>query len=252
MDSVTVEICCGSYYDALSAFRGGAHRIELNSALFLGGLTPSLSELILTKQNTSLKVIAMVRPRGAGFCYGPEDFEQMMMDCRLMMEHGADGIAFGCLNPDFSIQTDQTGQMISLIKSFHGEAVFHRAFDCVKDPFVSARQLISLGADRILTSGLKNTAPEGWRNLKGLNRTFGDQIEILAGSGINAGNAGDLVEKTGITQIHSSCKCWHLDPTTAADGVTYQYAGAGHDMEYEAVSEELVRALIQSVKQEEE
>lgn len=64
-----IEICCGSYEDALAAYRGGAKRIELNSALHLGGLTPSLGALLLTKEHTDLKVIAMVRPRGAGFHY---------------------------------------------------------------------------------------------------------------------------------------------------------------------------------------
>lgn len=62
-----VEICCGGYEDALAAYRGGAKRIELNSALYLGGLTPSVGTLLLTKQHTDLKVIVMVRPRGAGF-----------------------------------------------------------------------------------------------------------------------------------------------------------------------------------------
>ena len=52
-----VEICCGSYEDALNAYKGKAKRIELNSALYLGGLTPSLASLKLTKKNTNLKVI---------------------------------------------------------------------------------------------------------------------------------------------------------------------------------------------------
>ena len=72
-----IEICCGSYEDALAAYRAGAKRIELNSALHLGGLTPSLGTLRLVKQNTDLKVIVMVRPRGAGFCYSEADFEMI-------------------------------------------------------------------------------------------------------------------------------------------------------------------------------
>lgn len=68
MDRV-IEICCGSYEDAINAYRGGAKRIELNSALYLGGLTPSIATLELIKRNTDLEVICMVRPRGAGFCY---------------------------------------------------------------------------------------------------------------------------------------------------------------------------------------
>lgn len=88
-----VEICCGSYEDALNAYRGGASRIELNSALHLGGLTPSLASLVLTKKHTDLKVITMIRPRGAGFCYSEDEFEVMKADTLLMMEHGADGVA---------------------------------------------------------------------------------------------------------------------------------------------------------------
>ena len=64
-----IEICCGSYQDALVAYKAGAKRIELNCALELGGLTPSVSSLKLVKQNCDLDVICMVRPRGAGFCY---------------------------------------------------------------------------------------------------------------------------------------------------------------------------------------
>ena len=75
-----IEICCGSYEDALAASRGGAERIELNCALALGGLTPSVGCLRLVKKNTALKVISMVRPRGAGFCYTETEAEQMFED----------------------------------------------------------------------------------------------------------------------------------------------------------------------------
>lgn len=98
--NLEVEICCGSYYDTLQAWKGGAKRVELNSALHLGGLTPSLGTLRQVKKNTGLKVICMVRPRGAGFCYNMEDFEVMLEDAHILLENGADGIAFGCLTAD--------------------------------------------------------------------------------------------------------------------------------------------------------
>ena len=98
-----IEICCGSYEDALNAYYGRAKRIELNSALHLGGLTPSIASLKLTKKNTNLKIITMIRPRGAGFCYNDIEFEVMKEDARCMLENKADGIAFGCLNQDGSI-----------------------------------------------------------------------------------------------------------------------------------------------------
>ena len=83
-----IEICCGSYEDALNAYHGGAKRIELNNALHLGGLTPSLATLKLTKKNTNLKVITMVRPRGAGFCYNEIEFEVMKEDAKSLLENG--------------------------------------------------------------------------------------------------------------------------------------------------------------------
>ena len=71
---VVVEICCGSYYDAKQAALGGAKRIELNAALMLGGLTPTAATVAMVKEDLDVKVISMVRPRGAGFCYLDEEF----------------------------------------------------------------------------------------------------------------------------------------------------------------------------------
>ena len=156
-----VEICCGSYEDALNAYYGRAKRIELNSALHLGGLTPAIASLKVTKKSTNLKIITMIRPRGAGFCYNDIEFEVMKEDARCMLENKADGIAFGCLNQDGSINEKQTKEMIDIIKEYQGEVVFHRAFDCVADPYASIELLIHLGVDRILTSGLKPKAMDG-------------------------------------------------------------------------------------------
>ncbi|MDD6885439.1 MAG: copper homeostasis protein CutC, partial [Solobacterium sp.] len=152
----TLEICAGSYYDALEACKGQADRIELNSALHLGGLTPSLASLILTKTSTDLKVICMVRPRGGGFCYGEADTQTMYADAKLLLENGADGIAFGFLNEDYTIDIPKTEHMVSIIKQYNKEAVFHRAFDCTDDPYSSIETLIKLKIDRVLTSGQRN------------------------------------------------------------------------------------------------
>lgn len=244
-----VEICCGSYYDAKQAFLGGARRIELNSALHLGGLTPSLATLLLTKKHTDLKVICMVRPRGAGFFYHDEDFETMKEDCRILMKHGADGIAFGCLHQDGTIHEKQTKELVQIIKKYHGEAIFHRAFDCVKDPFSSIETLIDLNVDRVLTSGLQNKAIEGIPLLKKLQETYGDKIEILAGSGINAKNALTIMKETGIDQVHSSCKDWLEDVTTSCNHVSYAYASLPYQDCYEIVSQTLVKQLVESIKE---
>lgn len=242
-----IEVCCGSYDDALASYRGGAKRIELNSALYLGGLTPSLASLILTKKNTDLKVIAMVRPRAAGFCYTNEEFETMKLDVTLMLENGADGIAFGCLTDDGEIDVKQTKEIVDIIKSFNKEVVFHRAFDCVRDVDKAMNILIELGVDRVLTSGLKPKAMDGIEMIKYLQDKYGDRIEILAGSGMNASNAKEMMKKTGISQVHSSCKGYRSDSTTSGKFVNYCYAGEPHQNDYDVVDEELVRKIVNSI-----
>lgn len=242
-----VEICCGSYEDALNAYRGGASRIELNSGLHLGGLTPSLGTLILTKENTDLEVMVMIRPRGAGFHYTHDEFRVMKRDAIVMLEHGADGIVFGCLDETGKIDQKRTGQLVEIAEEFQSIAVFHRAFDCVQDPFEAIETLIDLGVDRVLTSGLAAKAMDGSDVIKKLQEKYGDQIEILAGSGINATNAKELMDKTGIMQVHSSCKDWVKDPTTGTDLVSFGYAKQPHIMDYDVVSEALVKKIVESI-----
>lgn len=47
---ILLEICCGSAEDAILACRAGAERVELNSDLFHGGLTPTLGSLLTVKK----------------------------------------------------------------------------------------------------------------------------------------------------------------------------------------------------------
>ena len=243
-----VEICCGSFYDALQAAEGGAKRIELNSALMLGGLTPSTATLKLVKQNIpDLKVITMVRPRGAGFCYSKEEFQVMEAECLELLEAGADGIAFGCLKADGNLDVEKNNRLLSLIKMYNKEAVFHRAFDIVSDPFKTMEALIEMGVDRVLTSGLQEKAMEGAALIKRLQERYGNQIEILAGSGINVSNARKLMDETGIWQVHSSCKEWITDPTTKANGVSYSIVSGELEMKYDVVSSELVKRLLAAI-----
>ena len=239
------EVCAGSVQDCINAQLGGADRVELNSALHLGGLTPSLAMLKLVKEKTSLKVICMDRPRAAGFCYDDVEIETMFEDAKILLENGADGISFGFLNSDATINVTETKKMVELIHQYQKEAVFHRAFDCVDDPMHAIKQLIDCGVDRILTSGLQPTAIQGASVLEKLQSEFGDQIELLAGSGINANNIRVLNEQTGLHQFHGSCKEWCKDPTTTVGNVSYAY----HESDdYDCVSLEKVKSIVQELR----
>ena len=239
------EVCAGSVQDCINAQLGGADRVELNSALHLGGLTPSLAMLKLVKEKTSLKVVCMDRPRAAGFCYDDVEIETMFEDAKILLENGADGISFGFLNSDATINVTETKKMVELIHQYQKKAVFHRAFDCVDDPMHAIKQLIDCGVDRILTSGLQPTAMQGASVLEKLQSEFGDQIELLAGSGINANNIRALKEQTGLHQFHGSCKEWCKDPTTTVGNVSYAY----HESDdYDCVSLEKVRSIVQELR----
>ena len=239
------EVCAGSVQDCINAQLGGADRVELNSALHLGGLTPSLAMLKLVKEKISLKVICMDRPRAAGFCYDDVEIETMFEDAKILLENGADGISFGFLNSDATINETETKKMVELIHQYQKEAVFHRAFDCVDDPMHAIKQLIDCGVDRILTSGLQPTALQGSSVIAKLQSEFGNQIELLAGSGINANNIRALKGQTGLHQFHGSCKEWCKDPTTTVGNVSYAY----HESDdYDCVSLEKVRSIVQELR----
>lgn len=239
-----VEVCAGSYEDCLAADHGGADRVELNSALALGGLSPTEATLKAVKRDTDLNVICMVRPRAAGFHYNDLEKKIMFEEARSFLENGADGIAFGFLEEDGQIDQDATRKMIELIHRYGKEAVFHSAIDVTPDYEKAFELLCEFGADRVLTSGQMPKAMEGIEQIAAMQKKFGDQIQILAGSGMNASNAREMIEKTGIHQIHSSCKSYAADPTTTGTAVTYAYLDGEHHDDYDVVSEELVRNLV--------
>ena len=193
-----LEICCGSFEDVKTAWQNGADRVELNSALYLGGLTPSTANLICAKEQCSIPIVTMVGRRGGGFCYSQDEYETMLLDARILLEHGADGIAFGFLTEDHAIHRNRTQEMIDLIHSAGKEAVFHRAFDCVAQQERAVEALILLGADRILTSGGSPDVWSGRTQLQKLQSQYGKEITFLAGSGVNAQNVKALMEYTRI------------------------------------------------------
>jgi len=208
---ILIEVCCGSVDDAVEAERGGADRVELNSAVFLGGLTPSLGSIIEAKKKLDIPVMVMIRPRAGGFCYTQSEMEVMLRDAKLAVEHGADGLVFGILTSDGSVDTERCNRIIELAQG--RQSVFHRAFDVTPDPLKALDQLIDIGLSRVLTSGQEKTAPEGIELIKNLIAHAGDRIEILPGSGLRPQNIRSFVEQTKAKQVHFSAFGQKLDPS---------------------------------------
>ena len=245
MAEILLEICCGSSEDAIEAARGGADRVELCSALFLGGLTPSLGSLLEVKHQAGVPVIAMNRPRQAGFCYSATEFAVMERDAELLLEHGADGVVFGILNGDGTIDTTRTRALRQRLGS--RQAVFHRAFDVTPDPFRALEELIDLGITRVLTSGQRNGALEAVALIRQLMERAAGRIEVLPGAGIELGNVRQFVAETRATQIHMTAFAEQHDPSTLGNPAIQFGAPSGPP---ESVFEQTDRDLVRRVKEE--
>lgn len=211
---ILLEIAIGSVEDAITAESGGADRVELNSALALGGLTPSLGLLVQTRGAVKVPIIAMARPRPSGFFYSDREFQVMLQDVELLLAHGADGIAFGVLTDHGEIDVPRCRKLVDMIGT--REAVFHRAFDVTGDPCRALEQLIDLGIRRVMTSGQEGSAPKGIRRIAQLVEQSRGRIEILPAAGINARTLAVILAETGCDQVHASLRGQREDPSTRA------------------------------------
>jgi copper homeostasis protein len=137
-----LEICCGSFEDALAAEAGGADRIELCSALFLGGLTPSAATIQQTGLHLHKPFVVIVRPRASGFCYSPTEMKVIERDAEFALENGASGIVVGVLREDGHVDVARCRQLRNIAQG--KQAVFHRAFDVVPDPFRALEEIIDI------------------------------------------------------------------------------------------------------------
>jgi copper homeostasis protein len=243
MANILLEICCGSIDDAIQAEKGGADRVELCSALFLGGLTPSVGTIQEAKTRLKIPVMVMVRPRGGGFCYTEAEIASMERDAEAAIDSAADGVVFGILQADGKIDAKRTKRMRQLIGK--RQAVFHRAFDVTPDPFKALEQLVDLGITRILTSGQKDTVPEGTELIAKLIERAGKRIEILpGGGGLRPFNMREIMDKTGCRQVHMTAWGAVRDSSThARPEVTF--GGALHPPEdqYDVTDAKLVREI---------
>jgi len=199
------EICANGVESCIAAQDGGADRVELCAGIPEGGTTPSYGEIKTARKvllSTRLHII--IRPRGGDFLYSKLELQRMVEDIDISKELGADGVVFGCLKPDGSIDMEACHILMEHTKGLN--ATFHRAFDRCKEPEKALEQLVELGFTRVLTSGKMATAAEGVDLLKRLNQQADGRISILAGCGINEKNIREIFEKTQIHEFHFSAR----------------------------------------------
>ena len=174
--------------------------MELCAGLVEGGTTPSMGTLGLVLERAGIDTVVLVRPRGGDFLYAPEDLDTILRDVAVVRASGAYGIATGALTPEGSVDVRA---MESIMEAAGPLSVtFHRAFDMVRDPAEALETLIGLGVDRVLTSGLERSVPEGKGLIRELVQRAGRRISIMPGGGLREESLRGIVEETGVREVH--------------------------------------------------
>ena len=200
----TLEVCIDSYASALTAKSAGADRIEVCSALNAGGLTPCYGLIEQVSTLTHVEKVAMIRPRCGDFVYTEEELATMKIDVQLVKAKGFDGIVVGFLKADGRLDLERLKTFVELAKPM--KVVLHRAFDCAQEVLEDMPALIHMGIHRVLSSGQEPTAADGAHFLGALQRAYGDQIQIMPGTGVTVEAIESLWLKTRCTHYHMSGK----------------------------------------------
>jgi copper homeostasis protein len=194
-----VEICVDSIDSALIAEKSGANRIELCSALALGGITPSWGLIEKAVQKLSIGIHVLIRPRGGDFTYSESEIDLMLADIKMAKSLGVSGIVSGVLNSDHTLDIKNTKRLINAGGSV--PFTFHRAFDWISNKEETLGQLDDLGVQRILTSGGCTKAIDALETLTSWNKEY--KATILPGGGINSSNY-KAFKTAGFEEIHLS------------------------------------------------
>ena len=201
--AVVLEIVVDTAAGLRIAAENGADRIELCGALSVGGVTPSTGLMKLAAE-MSCPVRAMVRPRGGDFCYDGDELAIMHDDIFAAARCGLEGVVIGANLADGSLDQTALAGLVAHARAHGLRVAIHRGFDLASDPRKALEACIALKVDTILTSGGANTAAAGISGLSTLVKSAAGRIEILAGGGVTADNAGAILA-SGVTSIHASC-----------------------------------------------
>jgi copper homeostasis protein len=209
--SVLLEICVDSFASAVAAKTGGADRLEVCSALAIGGTTPSFGLVEQCVAALEMPVMMMVRPHDGGFVYDRNHVDTMIANIKVAKSIGVQGVVFGALTPQRTLDHATCQRLMDAAGAL--EATFHRAFDLVPNPLAVLDELETLGIHRVLTSGQQSTALAGARLIRRLI-DHSATIKVLAGAGIDAESARELVAQTGVQEIHASASVLANDQQT--------------------------------------
>lgn len=201
-EKLVFEACVGNYSEAKRSQELGANRIELCENLKEGGTTPSYGTISLCKQNLSIPIAVMIRPRAGNFIYSAPEIEIMKEDIKICKAFDVESIVLGVLTPENKIDIPLLKEFIELARPL--KVVFHMAFDEIEEKFEALSQLIDLGVYRVLTKGCKTNAIEGIEVLKSLDEKANKKIIIVAGGGVTKDNFMKIASVSEIFQFHGT------------------------------------------------
>ncbi|KAK8828708.1 hypothetical protein WA577_000190 [Blastocystis sp. JDR] len=199
-----LECCIDCVESGLNAEKGGAGRVELCANLIDGGTTPSYGMIKAVKNALHIPVNVIIRPRGGDFYYNENEMEVMVEDILACKAIGVNGVVIGCLTKDGKVDMEKNHRLMEAARPL--SVTFHRAIDMAQDMMEAVEACIALGVDRILTSGGCNTVMEGKDTIRAMKKLAGDKLQIMAGGGVTADNIRELVQYTGIKEVHGSAR----------------------------------------------
>jgi copper homeostasis protein len=208
-----LEICIDTA-DALALCeKAGVARLELCSALSVGGLTPSVGLMQLAAKST-VASRAMIRPRAGDFAFSQADTSQMLIDIDMARDCRLEGVVLGAIQQDATLDVTLLRSLCDRSGSL--KKTLHRAVDLVPDPSRAIDIAVDLGFDCILTSGGSPRATDGVERLRRMVDHADGRISIMPGAGVNPTNVAQILSQTGATWVHSSCSAPQPKPTAAS------------------------------------
>lgn len=197
-----LEICVDTIEGAHAAAAGGADRVELCAALSEGGLTPS-NGLMRAAAELPIPAYAMIRPRSGLFGFSQAEEQVMHADIAGAKSAGLAGVVLGAQAGDGRLETAMLARLIATADGMG--TTLHRVIDVVPDPLEALEQAISLGFDRVLTSGAAPEAPNGTEMVARMVEIANGRISVMAGCGLTAENVAGFIAETRVPEVHAAC-----------------------------------------------
>jgi copper homeostasis protein len=197
---IKIEICVGDIGSAVVAEAGGADRVELCDNLAAGGTTPSFGTIAEACRLLRIPVHVMIRPREGDFHYSEPELAVMCHDVEVAKSLGAAGVVVGVLTVDSTIDRARLAALTTLARPL--SVTFHKAFDQTRDLVESLDTLITLGVDRVLTSGGRPTALEGVDNLARLVDRAAGRMAVMGGGRLDVDNLEAVIREGKVHEIH--------------------------------------------------